>query len=66
MVKEESKMGKHFIETNMSSNLYAFSLGVKTMIAMMYRVITKENTQSRKRIQLVAVIGTKIRKTLTT
>ena len=59
-------IGKNmFIETNMSGYIYPFGGRIKTPVAMVNRAVAKEDTRSGVKINLVAVIWTKIGKTLT-
>lgn len=53
------------IETNMSGYVYPFGGRIKAPVAMVNKTVAKEDTRSGAKINLVAVIWTKIGKTLT-
>ena len=54
-----------FIEPNVTGNVNAFGVGIKTPISMMCGAIAKENTRSGSEIHLVVIIWAKMRVTLT-
>lgn len=55
-----------FVEANMAGDVYPFGGRVKTPVSMMNRTVPQKDTRSGSEINLVPVIRTKIRKTLTT